>query len=43
VAPVFETGHEGYAWLNAVQAVGRGVITVKDGAARIDYEFFEIR
>ena len=43
VAPVFETGDERYAWLNAIQAVGKGKLTVKDGAARIDYEFFEIR
>ncbi len=44
VAPVFETGDERYAWLNAVQAVGKGRLTLKDGgAARIDYEFFEVR
>ena len=43
VAPVFETGDERYAWLNAIQAAGKGTLSVKDGAARIDYEFFEIR
>ena len=43
VAPVFETGDERYAWLNAVQAVGKGSLTIKDGAAHIQYEFFEIR
>lgn len=43
VAPVFETGDERYAWLNAIQAVGKGRLSVKDGAARIDYEFYEVR
>ena len=44
VAPVFETGDERYAWLNAVQAVGRGKLTVGDGGAtRIDYEFSQVR
>lgn len=43
VAPVFETGDERYIWLNAVQAVGKGTLALKDGAAQIDYEFFEIR
>jgi hypothetical protein len=43
VAPVFETGDERYAWLNAIQAVGKGKLGIKDGAARIDYEFFEVR
>jgi hypothetical protein len=44
VAPVFETGDERYAWLNAVQAVGRGKLTVGEGGAtRIDYEFYQVR
>jgi hypothetical protein len=43
VSPLFETGDERYAWLNAIQAVGKGALLVKDGAARIDYEFFEVR
>lgn len=43
VAPVFETGDERYTWLNAIQAVGKGKLTLKDGAALIDYEFFEVR
>ena len=43
VAPVFETGDERYAWLNAVQAVGKGRLVVQDGAARLDYDFYEVR
>lgn len=44
VAPVFETGDERYAWLNAVQAVGKGRLTVGEGGAtRIDYEFYQVR
>jgi hypothetical protein len=38
-APRFETGHPDYAWLNLVQAVGKGVI---DGAA-LTYEIAEVR
>lgn len=44
VAPVFETGDERYAWLNAVQAVGKGKLTVGEGGAtRIDYAFYQVR
>lgn len=44
VAPTFETGDERYAWLNAVQAIGRGKLTPGEGGAtRIDYEFYHIR
>jgi hypothetical protein len=39
VAPTFQTGDERYAWLNAVQAVGRGDL---DGNA-LHYEWFEVR
>ncbi len=39
VAPLFETGDSRYAWLNTVQAVGKGVI---DGN-RVVYEWFEVR
>lgn len=42
VAPVFETGDDRYIWLNAIQAVGKGTIALKDGAARIDYQFFAL-
>jgi hypothetical protein len=38
-APRFETGDERYAWLNLVQAVGKGTI---DGS-RVVYEVAEVR
>lgn len=44
VTPVFETGDERYAWLNAVQAVGKGMLSMEaDGSATIEYSFFELR
>ena len=44
VAPVFETGDPRYAWLNGVQAVGKGKLTMNaDGGGRLDYEFCAIR
>lgn len=39
VAPLFETADERYAWLNTVQAVGRGVL---DGS-ELTYEWAEVR
>ena len=39
VAPRFETGDERYAWLNSVQAAGKGVL---DGSHLI-YEWYELR
>lgn len=39
VAPLFETSDERYAWLNTVQAVGKGVL---DGN-RLTYEWYEVR
>jgi hypothetical protein len=39
-APTFETGDERYAWLNRVQAVGKGIIRPD---RTIDYEFYEVR
>ena len=36
VAPVFETGDPRYVWLNAVQAVGKGKLTLNEGAAHIE-------
>lgn len=39
VAPRFETGDPRYAWLNAVQAVGKGTL---DGT-KLHYEWYEIR
>jgi len=39
VAPLFETGDERYAWLNAIQAVGKGTL---DGS-NLHYEWYEVR
>mgnify|MGYP000866038425 CR=1 FL=1 len=41
VAPRFETGDERYAWLNGVQAVGKG--TFDADTAVVEYDWFEIR
>jgi Protein of unknown function (DUF3237) len=43
VAPVFETGDPRYAWLNRIQAVGKGQLFINANGARLDYEFFEVR
>jgi Protein of unknown function (DUF3237) len=40
VAPVFETGDERYAWLNRIQAVGKGIL-YED--LSLDYEWYEVR
>ena len=40
VAPRFETGDERYAWLNRIQAVGKG--TVNEDLS-VDYEWCEVR
>jgi len=42
VAPTFETGDPRYAWLNAVQAVGKGRLTLAADGGRIDYEFAQV-
>ena len=39
IAPTFETSDERYAWLNLVQAVGKGRLV--DG--RIVYDVYEVR
>ena len=39
VAPRFETGDPRYAWLNVVQAVGKGTL---DGS-HLTYEWYEVR
>jgi hypothetical protein len=39
IAPTFETSDERYAWLNLVQAVGKGRVI----EGRIVYEVFEVR
>jgi Protein of unknown function (DUF3237) len=41
VAPVFETGDARYAWLNEVQAVGKGIMAAD--RTHLDYEFYEVR
>jgi Protein of unknown function (DUF3237) len=43
VAPVFETGDERYAWLNRVQAVGKGKLSISASGAELHYEFYEVR
>lgn len=39
VAPTFETSDPRYAWLNGIQAVGRGT---KTGELTVSYEFYEL-
>ena len=39
VAPTFETGDERYAWLNVVQAVGKGDLQ----GSHLTYEMYEVR
>lgn len=39
VAPTFETGDERYAWLNVVQAVGKGDLQ----GSNLTYEMYEVR
>jgi len=39
IAPRFETGDDRYAWLNTIQAVGKGTMV---GDARV-YEIYEVR
>ena len=40
VAPVFETGDERYAWLNRIQAIGKGIL-YED--LSLNYEWYEVR
>jgi len=40
VAPRFETGEERYAWLNRIQAVGKGILNED---LSLDYEWYEVR
>ena len=42
-APVFETGDARYAWLNGVQAAGKGRLVLNADGGQLDYEFFQIR
>jgi len=41
IAPVFETGDPRYQWLNAVQAVGKGIMSAD--LSRIDYDVHELQ
>lgn len=43
VAPTFETGDERYAWLNRIQAVGKGLFVPSAEGGRLEYEFYEVR
>lgn len=44
VAPVFETGDPRYAWLNRIQAVGKGQLFIgAGGGSRLEYDICEIR
>lgn len=43
VAPTFETGDERYAWLNGIQAVGKGQLVSGPDGARLEYEFYEVK
>jgi hypothetical protein len=43
VAPTFETGDERYAWINGIQAVGKGLLVAGPDGARLEYEFYEMR
>lgn len=43
VAPVFETGDERYAWLNGIQAVGKGLFVPGAAGSTLEYEFHEVR
>ncbi len=40
VAPRFETADERYAWLNRIQAVGKGVVHED---LSVDFEWYEVR
>jgi hypothetical protein len=41
VAPRFETGDPRYAWLNLVQAVGKGTFNAEEPSIR--YDWYEVR
>ncbi len=40
-APLFETGDERYAWLNRIQAVGKG--RLEDEGRTVVYDLYELR
>ena len=39
VSPLFETGDPRYAWLNTIQAVGKGEFV----GSNLHYEWYEVR
>lgn len=43
IAPVFETGDPRYAWINAVQAAGKGKLTLGADGATLIYDLYEVR
>ena len=43
IAPVFETGDPRYAWLNAVQAAGKGRLTLSADGGTLVYDLYEVR
>jgi hypothetical protein len=43
IAPVFETGVPRYAWLNAVQAAGKGRLTLSADGGTLVYDLYEVR
>lgn len=43
IAPVFETGDARYAWLNAVQAAGKGRLSLSADGGSLAYDIYEIR
>lgn len=43
IAPMFETGDPRYAWLNAVQAAGKGKLTLSADGATLVYDLYEVR
>ncbi len=42
IAPLFETGDSRYAWLNAVQAIGKGKLTLSAEGGRLEYTLFAV-
>jgi hypothetical protein len=43
IAPAFETGDPRYAWLNAVQAAGKGQLTLSADGGALVYDLYEVR
>ena len=43
IAPVFETGDPRYGWINAVQAAGKGQLTLSADGGTLIYDLYEVR